>query len=208
MKKRILSLMLAAVLALAAFIPAALAEETGSANEYYVFTDNTGKQLNVRAEPNGEVVGSLEQGTKVEIVSFVNENWAMINFTYDKAGFGVGEWPAYVSRRYLIDVDPAELAKAIDTELENYTGDPLTDVLMEIASAVDVENYKITVRPARVTSWVSMRWFPSQVGPVLKTYKATEELIVLKEMDHYLQVQDPDTGDVGYIHKMFAAKLP
>ena len=47
MKKRILSLMLAAVLALAAFIPAALAEETGSANEYYVFTDNTGKQLNV-----------------------------------------------------------------------------------------------------------------------------------------------------------------
>ena len=208
MKKRILSLMLAAVLALAAFIPAALAEETGSANEYYVFTDNTGKQLNVRAEPNGEVVGSLEQGTKVEIVSFVNENWAMINFTYDKAGFGAGEWPAYVSRRYLIDVDPAELAKAIDTELENYTGDPLTDVLMEIASAVDVENYKITVRPARVTSWVSMRWFPSQVGPVLKTYKATEELIVLKEMDHYLQVQDPDTGDVGYIHKMFAAKLP
>ena len=187
MKKRILSLMLAAVLALAAFIPAALAEETGSANEYYVFTDNTGKPLNVRAEPNGEVVGSLEQGTKVEIVSFVNENWAMINFTYDKAGFGVGEWPAYVSRRYLIDVDPAELAKAIDTELENY---------------------KITVRPARVTSWVSMRWFPSQVGPVLKTYKATEELIVLKEMDHYLQVQDPDTGDVGYIHKMFAAKLP
>ena len=73
---------------------------------------------------------------------------------------------------------------------------------------MDVENYKITVRPARVTSWVSMRWFPSQVGPVLKTYKATEELIVLKEMDHYLQVQDPDTGDVGYIHKMFAAKLP
>jgi hypothetical protein len=51
-----------------------------------------------------------------------------------------------------------------------------------------------------------MRWIPSETGRVITRYKATEELIVLKEMDHYLQVQDPDTGDVGYIHKKFAAK--
>ena len=37
-------------------------------------------------------------------------------------------------------------------------------------------------------------------------YKATEELVVLKELQYYLQVQDPDTGDVGYIHKKFAAR--
>ena len=27
-----------------------------------------------------------------------------------------------------------------------------------------------------------------------------------EELEHYLQVQDPDTGDVGYIHKKFAAR--
>ena len=51
-----------------------------------------------------------------------------------------------------------------------------------------------------------MRWIPSETGRVIAQYKATEALIVLKEMDHYLQVQDPDTGDVGYIHKKFAAR--
>ena len=82
----------------------------------------------------------------------------------------------------------------------------MTDINAEFASAVDVDDYKITARPARVTSLVYMRWIPSETGRIIIGYKATEQLIVLKELDHYLQVQDPDTGDVGYIHKKFAAR--
>ena len=96
----------------------------------------------------------------------------------------------------------------LEEEESSYTGDPLTDINAEFLSAKDVEPYKITARPARVTSWVNMRWIPSEAGMIITQYKANAELIVLKETDHYLQVQDPDTGDVGYIHKKFAARKP
>ena len=84
----------------------------------------------------------------------------------------------------------------------------MTDISAEFASAEDVDNYRVIIRPARVTSWVNMRWIPSEAGMIITQYKANAELIVLKETDHYLQVQDPDTGDVGYIHKKFAARKP
>ena len=205
MTRRIFSLILAALL-LAGMITAATAEEAGG-NEYYIYTEN-GRDLNVRAEPMGDIVGSLKSGTKITVLSFINSNWAMIPFFYDKPGSGTGEWPAYVNRRYLTDKDPAELPSIIEREREAATGDPMTDISAEFASAEDVDNYRVIIRPARVTSWVNMRWIPSEAGMIITQYKANAELIVLKETDHYLQVQDPDTGDVGYIHKKFAARKP
>ena len=197
MLKRILSLTLAAVLALAVFATAAFAEAIDEGVIYFVYTEN-GKDLNVRNAPNGEIIGSLHYGEEVKVTAIINDYWALIEF-HDNV-------PGYVSSRFLVTVHPDEIKKAIEEEQEQITGDPLMDIDAEFASAVDVENYKITCRPARVTSVVSMRWIPSETGRVITRYKATEELIVLKEMDHYLQVQDPDTGDVGYIHKKFAAK--
>ena len=206
MFKRMLSLALAALLLLAVCCSAAAAEEAAGTEERYVYTEN-GNDLNVRSEPNGEIVGKLKYGDKVTVISYKDANWATINFTYDKPGFGIGEWPAYVNRRFLIDIEPAELAAAVAQEKEAYTGDPLMDICDEFNSATDVENYRIMIRPARVTSWVNMRWIPCETGMIIASYKATEQLVVLKELKHYLQVQDPDTGDVGYIHKMFAVKL-
>jgi hypothetical protein len=197
MLKRILSLTIAAVLALAVFATAAFAEEVTEETTYYVYTEN-GKDLNVRNAPNGDIIGTLPYGEEVKVTAIINDYWALIEYQN-------GE-PGYVNSRFLVPVHPDEIKKAIEEEQEHITGDPLTDIDAEFASAVDVENYKVTCRPARVTSVVSLRWIPSETGRVIARYKATEELIVLKELDHYLQVQDPDTGDVGYIHKKFAAK--
>lgn len=197
MQKRILSMILAAALAFTVFASAAFAEETADESTYYVYTEN-GKDLNVRNAPNGEIIGTLSYGEEVNVKAFINDFWALINYQNDT--------PGYVGTRFLIPISPDELRKAIEEEKEHITGDPLMDIDAEFASAVDVENYKITARPARVTSVVNMRWIPSETGRIIAQYKATEELIVLKELDHYLQVQDPDTGDVGYIHKKFAAR--
>ena len=205
MTKRILSLLAAVALLMAVLVPAALAEEISPDNEYYVYTEN-GRALNVRSEPNGEIVGSLPYGTKVEVSSVINDVWAVITFQYDRSGYGIGEWPAYVNSRFLIRVDPEILKQKLAEEADSYTGDPIADINAEFASAVTVEEYKVTARPARVTSWVNMRWIPSETGMVIAQYAATEELIVMKELNHYLQVRDPDTGDVGYIHKKFAAR--
>lgn len=196
MTRRILTLMLALVLALAVFVPAAFGEEISPEKEYYVYTEN-GKALNVRKDPNGDIIGKIPYGEKVRVISFISDNWAMISFQGEQA---------YVNRRFLIEIHPEELKEALEKEQEAYTGDPISDIDAEFASAIDVDDYKIIARPARVTSVVNMRWIPSETGRVIAQYKATEALVVLKETDHYLQVQDPDTGDVGYIHKKYAAK--
>ena len=195
MLKKILLLALAMMLVLAAFT-SAFAEEVTEEKQYYVYTDN-GNDLNVRDTPNGDIIGKLQYGQAVDVISFVNDYWAMISF---------GDGQGYVASRYIVPVDPELLRKAIEEELDSYTGDPMMDIDAEFASAVDVDDYKITARPARVTSVVNMRWIPSETGRIIAKYKATEELVVLKELRYYLQVQDPDTGDVGYIHKKFAAR--
>ena len=201
MIRRILSLMLAALM-LAAFGTAA-AEEAGDTAEYYVYTEN-GKTLNVRLAPNGEIIGKLHFGDQVKVNVLADEDWAVITFHYIHPENGEGDWDAYVNRRYLVKVDPALIQEALAQEADKASGDPWTDIQREFAAAKTVEPYQITARPARVTSWVNMRWVPSEVGTIIAKYKATEKLTVLKELDSYLQVQDPDTGDVGYIHKMFA----
>lgn len=195
MLKKILALTLAVVIALAC--TAVFAEEVEEDTTYWVFTDN-GKELNVRNAPGGDIIGKLKYGEKVTVVSFINGEWAAINYKDSELG--------YVSTRFLIKADPEEVKRLIEEEQSEITGDPMTDINTEFASAVDVDDYKITARPARVTSLVYMRWIPSETGRIIIGYKATEQLIVLKELDHYLQVQDPDTGDVGYIHKKFAAR--
>ena len=195
MLKKILLLALAMMLVLAAFT-SAFAEEVTEEKQYYVYTDN-GNDLNVRDTPNGDIIGKVQYGQAVDVISFVNDYWAMISF---------GDGQGYVASRYIVPVDPEIIRKAIEEELDSYTGDPMIDIDAEFASAVDVDDYKITARPARVTSVVNMRWIPSETGRIIAKYKATEELVVLKELRYYLQVQDPDTGDVGYIHKKFAAK--
>ena len=195
MLKKILALTLAVVIALAC--TAVFAEEVEEDTTYWVFTDN-GKELNVRNAPGGDIIGKLKYGEKVTVVSFINGEWAAINYKDSELG--------YVSTRFLIKADPEEVKRLIEEEQSEITGDPMTDINAEFASAVDVDDYKITARPARVTSLVYIRWIPSETGRIIIGYKATEQLIVLKELEHYLQVQDPDTGDVGYIHKKFAAR--
>ena len=197
MLKRILTLTLAAILALAVFATAAFAEAIEEEISYYVYTEN-GKDLNVRSAPNGDIIGTLKYGEEVKVKAFINDSWALIDYQNDT--------PGYVNSRFLITVHPDVIKEALEEEKETNTGDPMLDIDAEFASAVDVEDYEVSARPARVTSVVYLRWIPSETGRIIAKYRATEKLVVMKELDHYLQVKDPDTGDVGYIHKMFAAR--
>jgi SH3-like domain-containing protein len=75
----------------------------------------------------------------------------------------------------------------------------------EFASAKKVTPYKVTVRPTRASGWVNMRWAPSQSAELMATYKANDQLLVIRELTNWLQVEDQDTGDVGFINKAFIA---
>lgn len=204
MTGKIISLLLAVLMLTGAFA-AAGAETAGEGRTWYVYTEN-GKPLNVRILPEGEIVGKIACGEQVQVVSVQNDTWAEITFHYSHPENGEGDWPAYVNRRYLTDIEPGELKKLQEAEAVFFTGDPMTDINKEFASAQSVTPYEISIRPARVTGVVNMRWIPSETGAIIAQYKATEKLNVLKELTYFLMVQDPDTGDVGYIHRRYAVK--
>lgn len=203
MTKRLLSMFLALILTVL-MIPAVTAEDdTPSEGEgyYYVYTEN-GKSLNVRETPNGRVVGSLKYGSRVYVYGMTDENWALINFKYDMPGIGVGTYAAFINRRFLRrnKPEPRTSGSAAAASV------PLNDLNTEFKSAKKVTPYAVTVRPSRVSGWVNMRWAPSNEAEIMATYKANDKLLVIWELDNWVQVEDQDTGDVGFVHKQFIVK--
>ena len=210
--KKMLSLILALLLAAVGMTTAMAVDDTPMADEgyYYVYTEND-KTLNVRNSPGGQVVGQLKYGTRVYCYYKDGGNgWALIDFTYDMPGVGVGTYACYVSSRFLVKNKPAARTKKTETAQASATvtaaPDPLEAINAEFNSAKRVTPYKVTVRPSRASGWVPMHWAPSATTTIMATYGANAQLLVLKETDNWLQVEDQDTGDVGFISKTLVAE--
>ena len=208
MTKRLVSLLMAAALCLLALAPAFAEDDTvpASAGYYYVYPEN-GKVLPVRHPPNGTVVGALKYGTRV--YCYYNESgWALIDFKYNKPGYGVGTYACFVSSRFLQRTKPAPRSTATATSVPAVASisDPLDELNREFASARDVVPFRITVRPTRASGWVNLRWAPSMSTEVMATYGANSQLLVIKETANWYQVEDQDTGNVGFIKKEFVIR--
>ena len=207
MKKRLIALLMVLMLA-AGLIPAALAEDNtpmDSEGYYYVYTEN-GKGLNVRDTPGGDVVGSLKYGTKIYCYYRDGGNgWALIDFTYDKPGYGYGTYAAFISSRYLRKSKPPAIPSS-GSSSSSGSADFAAEVNAEFRSAKKVTPFSVTVRPTRASGWVNMRWAPSKSAEVMATYKQNATLLVIKETNNWYQVEDQDTGDVGFISKQFVVQ--
>ena len=194
MNKRLLGLFLAVMLIATMIMPAAMAVTTK-----YVVT-NTGIPLNVRSSPQvrkNNVIGSIKYGEAVGVDHYLGNGWAEIVF-----GSKVG----YVSTRYLSSTKPAP--KGGGSTPSSKTTDSatiLSNMNAEFKSARKVSGYTVYVNPARVTSWINLRWAPSTSARVITTYKAGDTFLVISELNHWLQVQDPSTGYVGYIWRDMTA---
>ncbi len=203
--KRFLSMILAVALLAVLFLPLSLAEDNElDAGTYYVYTAN-GLSLNVRDQPSfkGAVVGGLRYGSRIHVVTFTDENWALITYNYNKPGYGPGDYACWVYRRFLTKSKPDPWTPDAKKSKEQAAepADPLEELNKEFSSAKDVEDYVVTTRPTRVTGWVSMHWAPSVSAEIQATYKANDKLLVIKELDNWLQVEDQVTGNVGFIKK-------
>lgn len=212
MRIRLLALILAVITALTLVLPVSLAEDeatSDTAGHYYVYTEN-GKTLNVRATPGGEVVGQLKYGSRVYCYYKDGGNgWALIDYTYDMPGVGTGTYACFVSSRYLVKNKPAARTKnsasqtAAAVTAQEVEGD---DQNAEFRSAKKVEAYTVYARPSRVSGWVYMRWAPSRTAEVQGTYKANSAFVVLQELNKWLQVEDPETGNIGFVEKTFVSE--
>lgn len=208
MNKRIMTLMAALVMVLLMVFTTALAVDdtpSDSAGYYYVYTEN-GKGLNVRATPGGEVVGSLKYGTKIYCYYRDGGNgWAMIDYTYNMPGVGKGTYACFISSRYLRSSKPPAKPDGA-TPTPTAQTDPEAELNAEFRSARKVDPFVVTVRPSRASGWVNLRWAPSKQTEVMATYKANEKLLVIQELKNWYQVEDQDTGNVGFISKQFVVK--
>ena len=213
MWKKHVSLILAILMSLTCLtMTGALAyDDSPEATEgyYYVYTEN-GKTLNVRDTPGGNVVGHLKYGSRIYCYyKDGGTGWALIDYEYDKPGYGKGTYACFVSSRFLVKNKPAAKTagstESKTTASEASSQGTIAELNAEFATAKDVTPYKVTVRPTRVTGWVNMRWAPSVKADLVATYGANAKLLVIKELENWLQVEDQDTGDVGFISKQFVA---
>ena len=209
MKKRLIALLTVLVLAVSVMIPAAFAEDdtpSNTAGYYYVYTEN-GKGLNVRATAGGEIVGSLKYGTRIYCYYRDGGNgWALIDYSYNMPGVGYGTYACFVSSRYLRKSKPPARPGSDSSAQSAAATDTATEINAEFRSAKNVNPFSVTVRPSRASGWVNLHWAPSKSAEIMATYKANQKLLVIKETNNWYQVEDQDTGDVGFINKQFTVQ--
>ncbi len=198
MKKRLIcmALLVATMVLLAA--PVALANEI-----WYVYTDN-GKTLNVRERPNGPVIGELAYGAPVQVVYYDRSGWSLIWYRTDNMGF-TREGEAYVNSRFLVRNPPAPHNSGKNSgSAAAQDGLAAINAQFRTAKKVDVP-YTVVSRPSRATGWVNLRWAPNTDAERIATCPQGKILIVLVEMQDWYQVQDPETGMVGFISRKFTS---
>ena len=212
MSKQLVSLLLAAVLAMTLLIPAALAgDDMPDPHEgyYYVRTEN-GKGLNVRDAVNGKVVGSLKYGTKIHVDSFTTPEWALIVYRYNN-GYGVGDYAAWVSTRYLTRQNPGKYQPASSVTPASQGSQGSAESLAAINAVFRTARqvsapYTVIARPARASGWVNLRWAPSTAAERIATCPQGKTLTVLAEMTGWYQVKDPVTGMIGFISSKYVTR--
>ena len=199
--KKLIGLLLAVML-LTGLTLTAVAESQGTV--MYISTPN-GKGLNVRSAMDtsqDNVIATLPYGSKVLSYGNPQPGWTYVE---------IGNVSGYAMSRYLTKQKPAAhdgsskssesgtKSKAFDTKAAN-TVEQMNSLL---AAAKSVEPYNVTVRPVRASGWVYLRWLPSKNAREAATFAANKELTVLAELKDWYQVQDPDTGKVGFVYKSY-----
>ena len=201
--KKLIGLMLA-VMMLAALASAAVAD--GNGTPMYVYTKN-GKPLLVRSSMStteDNVIDTLPYGAKVFTYGSPEPGWTYIEYD-GKMG------PRYVMSRYLVKNKPAPYepsgsgssSQASSKDFDTRSATTVEQINTLLASAKAVEPYTVTVRPNRASGWVYMRWLPSRYSEQLAVYGANYVLTVIAELKDWYQVEDPETGSVGFVYKSY-----
>ena len=210
MTRRLISMVLIAILT--AMIIPALSLTDAYYGTQYVYTDN-GKSLNVRSAPStgDNVIGSLQYGAEVTVIEMYANGWAQILWEQkDNGEFGA----AYVQRRFLVNHQPtsqpvqpaAAPASGTASEAADYAK-AFSSMNAEFKSARKVAvPYTVAARPSRASGWVNLRWAPSTEAERIATCRQGKELTVLAELKNWYQVQDPETGMIGFISRQYTTR--
>ena len=186
--KKILSVVLAVMLAMLAVMPIGMAATTKvGTTTLYVKTGN-GRCLLVRSEPSksGTVLYSLSYGAsvRVAITPYSSGTWTFIQGSGKRSG-------GYVMTKYLTDKKPAA-----------YDGSDSPSM----KAMVEVQSFTVLTKPARKGGTVNLRLYADKSSKVLMKLLPGTELTVVEESAKWYHVELAD-GTQGYVFKDYT-KLP
>lgn len=201
MSKKILSLALAAILMIGVSVPAV----SHAWYSMYVYTEN-GKSLNVRSEPRtgDNILWTVPFGERVDVDYNLGNGWTAL--------MAAGAYESvYVQTRFLVSEKPTKKPSGSSSQTSGSTNPATNAVTAKEMNKIfrtykRVNPYRITVRPVRASGWVNLRFAPSKETEVMATYKSNDQVTVIAELDGWYQVEDPNTGMVGYMSNLFVAK--
>ena len=198
MIRRILTLTAAAALLIGLLLPAVSLAGT----EMYVYTAN-GKGLNCRTEPyvGDNIIKSIPYGTKVYVEYHLGNGWSCIRWS---GAYSV----AYVQSRFLVSYQPSTgpvTTIPSGTVTDNASTVAELNVIFKTYRRV-ANPYYVTARPVRASGWVNLRFAPTKQAEVISTHRDNDRLIVIAELAGWYQVEDPDTGAVGYMVSQYVSR--
>ncbi len=170
-----------------------------AATERYVYK-SSGKHTSVYAKPGGAKIGSLASGTAITVKG--------TSGSYTKIAYGSGT--GYVRSSNVVNNLPGKSKKTTTSGSGSggYEAQDTLDALnAEYRSMRQMNGYTVTVRPAKPSGYVNLRFGPSTSVEVMDRLYQGYPLEVLAKGRSWLQVRDPATGRVGYISTRYTSEL-
>ena len=206
MTKRILSMALIAVMLLM-FIPSAQASWT-----MYV-SPASGSTVNLREAPStdSKLLLQVEYGTALR-VEYVSNGWACIDWNVGSIGYGF-MMVKYLTNEYRAPGPNNQKKTSNPTPKPQLDKDNLAvhyqNMNEQFRSFRKVTNHYIVYgKPERATGWVNLRYAPNEKATLIRQVRRNEILTVIGETDRWYQVEDPQTGIVGYISRYYVSVNP
>lgn len=186
MKKRLVSLLLAAVL-LTALLPVMSA--SAAMSPYYVYTENR-KPLNMRCDhsTSSEIVAYIPFGAQVYCQTY-NGTWMYVNYNGTTG---------YCMSRYLVTWKPTPIGP---------TAKPTSTPNIGLYRNMVKTDYYVLVRPSNPAGFVNMRWAPSTNEAVNNIYYANYQLHVIAQDSVWAQVIDEQSGYSGFMMLEFLNRI-
>ena len=66
----------------------------------------------------------------------------------------------------------------------------------------------VYAKPKRATGWVNFRYAPNEKAERVRQVRQNEILTVIGQTDNWYQVEDPQTGIIGYISRTYVSTNP
>ena len=194
MRKRVLVCVTAMLLVLAI---------CASASAAWIKTEN-GKAANGRGGPGKDypLIATVAYGREIVVTGGSQNGYTPIMLPS-------GSDEVWVLSRFIVNYNPGKYTPSPKPDSGKSSGnksDAQNSIYAEFKAARWVNPYEVTTYHKRSSGTINMRWVPAKNAPLIQSYGSGVTLSVLCELKDWYQVEDPETGKVGFIRRDFLQK--